>query len=160
MAEIVTVVAATTAFVLIVNVPVDCPAATTAVGKTDAAGLLLVTDTVAPFGPATPDNVTVPVTVVPPPTEDGLTETDANVAGFTVRPAVAAPFPLPAVMVTDVELLTPVVLTVKVAVVDPPATVTVLGTEAAALFDEIGTTRPPTGAVFGRVMVAVELPPP
>ena len=159
-AEIVTVVAVETADVLIVNVPVDCPAGTTAVERTVAAPLLLEIPTVDPLEPAWPVNVTVPVTVVPPPTEVGLTDTDSNPAGLTVRVAVLAPFPLPAETETFTALFTPVVFTEKVAVVAPPATVTVVGTVTAALLDDIGTTCPPTGAVFGNVIVAVELAPP
>lgn len=53
-----------------------------------------------------------------------------------------------------------VVVTVKVAVVAPGATVTVLGTWATAILDEVRlTTIPPVGAAADSVTVPVELDP-
>ncbi len=53
-----------------------------------------------------------------------------------------------------------VVLTLNVAVVAPPATVTLAGTVALALLDASATTNPPAGAAFVRVTVPTgELPP-
>ena len=64
-------------------------------------------------------------------------------------------------MVTDVEAVTAVVVTVKVALVAPASTVTLAGTVATAvLLLERVTTAPPLGAAALRVTVPVEgLPP-
>lgn len=60
----------------------------------------------------------------------------------------------------EVEALTPLVVTVNVAVVAPAATVTLAETVAAALLLESATTAPPGGATLPRVTVPVdELPP-
>jgi len=63
-------------------------------------------------------------------------------------------------MVTAVEEATPVVLIVNVPVVDPPGTVTVEGTVAAALFEVSGIAKPAGGAAELNVTVPVEVPPP
>ena len=64
------------------------------------------------------------------------------------------------VIVTVVEVFTPTVVTVNVALVAPAPTVTLTGVVAAALLSESVTTAPPDGA--GPVKVTVpcdELPP-
>jgi hypothetical protein len=64
-------------------------------------------------------------------------------------------------MVTDVEEATPKVVTVKVAVEAPAATVTDAGTVAAAVFEEESVTAaPPAAAMPVSVTVPVELVPP
>lgn len=63
-------------------------------------------------------------------------------------------------MVTGVAALTALVVTVKVAVVAPEATVTVDGTEAALLLVDRLITNPPTGAGELIVTVPVEFDPP
>jgi hypothetical protein len=59
-------------------------------------------------------------------------------------------------MVTEVDELTVPVVTVKVAVVLPPATVTEAGTVAEALLLDRVTERPPVGAAALRVTVPVD----
>jgi hypothetical protein len=49
-------------------------------------------------------------------------------------------------MVTDLEDVTEVVFTVNVAVVEPAATVTLVGTVTAESLSESETTAPPVGA--------------
>src|SRR5438477_6323099 len=64
-------------------------------------------------------------------------------------------------MTADVFVFTEVVLTVRVAVFDPAATVTLAGTEAEDGFElESVTTAPPAGALAVSVTVPVEVVPP
>ncbi len=63
-------------------------------------------------------------------------------------------------MVTAVALLTGVVVTVKLAVVVPAATVTLAGVVAAALLPDSETMDPPEGAGPFSVTVPVEETPP
>ena len=63
-------------------------------------------------------------------------------------------------MVTDVTLATAVVVTGKVALVVPAATVTLAGTCAEPLLEESATTAPPAGAGTLKVTVPVEELPP
>lgn len=61
---------------------------------------------------------------------------------------------------TGVFVATALVVTVKVAVVAPAATVTLAGVFAAALLSDSATTDPPVGAGLDSVTVPVdELPP-
>jgi len=64
------------------------------------------------------------------------------------------------VIVAFVELLTAVVVIVKVVEVAPPATITVAGTVATAFPLTSETTAPPGGAAWSNVIVPVEFVPP
>ena len=87
--EIETVVNFDTTLVETVKVAVLTPAATSTLGGTVAAAVLLLERvTVAPPVGAGPVSVTVPVDVPPPMTVDGLRVRVDNVGGFTVRMAV------------------------------------------------------------------------
>lgn len=91
----------------------------------------------------------------------GLTNVGvAGAAGFTVSVAVRdAPLNVP-VIVTEVDAVTLLVVTVKVALVAPEGTVTLPGTVAALELSESDTTAPPLGAAALRVTLPVdELPP-
>ena len=63
-------------------------------------------------------------------------------------------------MVADTVLATALVVTVKVAVVAPAATVTLAGTVAAALLLDKLTVSPPVGAALPKVTVPVDEVPP
>jgi len=63
-------------------------------------------------------------------------------------------------IVADAVLATAVVVTAKVAVVAPAATVTLTGTVAAALLLDRVTASPPVGAALPKVTVPVDEVPP
>jgi hypothetical protein len=63
-------------------------------------------------------------------------------------------------MVADVAVATALVVTGKVAEIEPAGTVTLAGTTADGLLSESVTTAPPMGAVPLRVTVAVDVSPP
>ena len=142
----VAVAVAETAVVVTVKVPVVAPAATV----TDAGTVALVlledkaTD-VPPLG-AGPLKVTVPVEGLPPMTDVGLSLRLNSPGGLMVRVAVwFTPLKLP-VIVALVVAETAVVVTVKVPLVEPAATVTDAGTVALVLLDDKATDVPPLGA--------------
>jgi hypothetical protein len=160
----VTEVEVDTALVLTVKVAVVAPLATVTLDGTAAtAVLVLESATTAPPLGAGPLRLTVPVEGVPPVTLEGLRPSEESVTGggITVSDAVRVAPPYDAEMVTDVVVDTTLVLTVKVAVVAPLATVTLDGTEATAvLLLESDTTAPPPGAGALRVTQPVEGVPP
>jgi len=80
-------------------------------------------------------------------------------AGFTVRTADAVPL-LEAEIVTKFDALTVEVFTVKLALVWPAGTTTLLGTVATAALLERNTPTPPAGAAMLSVTVPVEALPP
>ena len=81
-------------------------------------------------------------------------------AGFTVNVAVRVTPPETAEIVAAVEAVTDVVGMVKLAVAEPPGTVTLAGTLVALELSESDTITPPLGAAALKVTVPVdELPP-
>ena len=163
---IVTVVALVTEVVVTANCAVVAPAATVTLAGTEAtAAFELERLTTSPPLAAAVDSVTVPVAPLPPTTLVGLTAMEdrvgvADAAGFTVI-AVVRDAPLyDAVIVTAVEVVTLLVVTVKVLLVAPAGTVTLAGTDAALELSESETTAPPLGAAALSVTVPVEELPP
>ena len=127
-AVIVTDVEEATPLVVITNVAVVEPAPMVTLRGTCAADVLLLDNvTVAPPAGAAPFRVRVPVELFPPTTELGLLVRDDSVAELTVSVVVRVT-PYIAVIVTEVLAATGVVVTVKVAVLEPPEIVTVGGT--------------------------------
>lgn len=160
-----TAVTLVTELVVAVKVVVVDPVATvTLAGTCTAAVLLLVSEIVAPPVGAAPLRVTVPVDEFPPVTLVGFSVTDDNdteAPGFTVSVALLEPLLYVPVIVTLVTLATELVVTVNVAVVDPAATLTLIGTCAAVVLLLVRETlAPPVGAAPLSVTVPVdELPP-
>ena len=102
----------------------------------------------------------VPVDDEPPVTVLGFNVSDVKEATDTVSVVVLV-VPYTAEIVTDVEDATPLVVMVKVVLVEPAAIVTLAGTcAAAALLLLSVTTAPPAGAAPFSVTVPVELFPP
>src|SRR5262249_46198563 len=120
---------------------------------------VLPTATLIPAGleltrsPPRPVAVTVSVAV---PAGGG-----GGAGGFTVRGAVLVTPPRAPLIVTGVAAVTAVVVTLKVALLAPAATVTLAGTPATVvlLIDRV-TTAPPAGAGAVRVAVPVLLAAP
>lgn len=119
-----------------VNVAVVAPAATVTDAGTVAFVVSELTSVVmTPPVLALPFRVTVPVEVVPETTEAGFKVTVAMSAGLTVIGAVAWICCFTAEIVTGVATATPSVVTVKMAEVEPAATVTDAGTVAVAVLE-------------------------
>lgn len=142
-----------------------CPADTVTLDGTVATDVLLLdSDTLAPPEGAAPLRVTVPVELLPPLTLVGLRVSDESVTeddeGLIVSVACCDVLPSVAVIVAVVIEETDVVVTVKLALVDPLPTVTLLGTLALEVLLLKLTTVPPEGAAELRVTVPVELLPP
>jgi len=149
-----------TAVVVTVKVAVVAPAGIVTEAGTVAAEFAELSGTVRPPVGAAALIVTVPVELLPPATEVGLRLSAVTIGALTVR-VVAFVLPLSlAWSVTEVFVATGVVVTVKVALVAPAATVTEAGTVAAALPEVSATTWPPAGAGDARATVPVELVPP
>lgn len=146
LAVMTTPVSVDTAFVFTVKIASCEPAGTVTVAGTVAAASLESKLTTRPPVGALVSRLTIPVAVLPPATPAGemvMTETRGAV---TVRSAFAD-VPLDeAVIVADAFAETATVETVNVALVAPSATVTLAGTDAAALLDARLTTTPPAGA--------------
>ena len=122
--------------------------------------MLLLRVTRAPPLGAGPLSVSVPVDEVPPRTLAGLSVTELRLRAWTVSVAEAVP-PSVAEILTLVFAETLDVVTVKVAVVAPAATVIEAGTCATTpLLVPRETEIPPVGALPLRVTVPVELLPP
>jgi hypothetical protein len=162
VAEIVLDVELLTVGVVIVKVPVVAPAGIVMDAGTVAALVLLLDRvTTVPDAGAVPVRVTVPIEDEPPRTDAGDRTSDEAAGGVTVNVAdrVVVP-PAMAEMAPEVDALTGTVVTVKVAVVAPAGTVTVAGTDAAALALDSLTTVPAGGAAMEMVTVPVEDGPP
>ena len=101
----------------------------------------------------------VPIEGVPPVTDVGEMRRPVGTAGVTVNGAVAEEPEALALMVTCVAVETPIVEIVKVAVFDPPATVTVAGTIADGSLLVRETDPPVLGAGSARVTVPTEVSP-
>src|SRR6266852_1721931 len=153
---------ACTAEVPIEKVALLDPEGTVTVAGTVAAGLLLERLTTAPVPEAGPVSVTVPCELEPPTTEVGLsTRLETASGGGTVSEVVRVPLASAAERVTEVAALTFDVVTGKFALVVPPGTVTLAGTEATpGLLLERATVVPPAGAAIASVTVPCAVLPP
>lgn len=158
-AEILTEADPETGTVVTAKVALVAPAATVTFAGAEAfAELLLEMVTTEPPAAAGPLRVTVPVEALPPMTDVGLREIDFRASCCRFRFAVlVVPFK-DALMVTDVDLVTAAVVMVNVALVAPPATVTLAGTVASEteLLDSV-TVVPLAGAAALKVTVPVEV---
>jgi hypothetical protein len=104
--------------------------------------------------------IKVPVVEVPPGTLTGAIEILVIVGAWTVTWVVwVIPFATPLTF-TVVAVWTGLAVKTKVPVVEFAGTVTVAGTDPAALSDERVTTNPPTGALLERVTVPAAVDPP
>ena len=152
--------------VSIVNVALVAPPATVTLGGTVATALPLVRVTTSPPAGAGALKVTVPVLVEPSTTDVGLRLRLESV-GLGVAPVVTVstddletPPPV-AVIVAELLLVTALVVTVNVALVAPPVTLTLGGTVAnEELLLANVTVCPPEGAAELRVTVPVDEEPP
>ena len=137
----------------------------TVAGTVAAAVFELESETTRPPAGGPDERKMVPVTGFPPSTVDGERPRDVGVGGggggVTVKIALRVAPPKVPVMDPDVDAVTDTVLTVKVPLVAPAATVTLAGTVAALgmLLDSV-TTAPPGGAAAVNVAVPVEALPP
>ena len=155
--------AAVTVRVVIVNVAVVAPAATV----TDAGTVPIVVEldanvTTAPPVGAARVSVTVPVTLTPPVAAVTFVVRVESAAAGRVTVTLAVPVEpfVPAVIVTAVFTATVPAVIVNVAVLKPAGTVTLTGTVATPVFDEVSvTTLPPTGALVESVTVPVVVAP-
>jgi len=152
--------------VLIVKDALVVPAGTITLEGTLATPLLLERKTCAPPAGAARVRVTVPVEDCRPPTTlDGFRVNEATVGrrtGVRVSEADRVTPPYVPEIVTVVETITALVLTVNVALLAPAATVTLDGVRATfVLLLESVTVAPPAGAIPLNVTVPVEdcIPP-
>jgi hypothetical protein len=137
------------------------PAATVTLAGTVAAPVLLLESaTEEPPAGAAPLRVTIPVEVPPPTTVAGLSVTEARLGGSKDREAVRVTPPLDAESVAVAATTTGLVVTWKVAVVEPAATVTLIGAVNDPLSSRRATASPPVGAAAVSVTVPVALDPP
>lgn len=165
----VTSVGCVTGPVVMGNVVLATPTGTVTDGGTVAADVMSLASaiTIPPQG-AGPLSVTVPVALLPLVTLAGVMVMPVSVVGescdddgVTVTVALLVMLPPVAVMVTDVDWATVVVVIVNVALVAPAATVTAVGTVATeSLALSSATTTPLAGAGPFNVTVPTLLLPP
>ena len=155
---IVTGVLVATAKVVAVKLADVLPAVTVTVDGTEATVVLLLwRATIAPPVGAAPLRVTVPVELLPPPTEAGFNVSVLSVAELTASVAPACVLPYVPEISTFVLVPTGMVVTVNVAVVLPAETVTLAATCAAeVLLLKRLTVTPPVGAAPLNVTVPVD----
>lgn len=103
---------------------------------------------------------TVPEQDDPPVNVEGLKESEASFGAWMVSVAFAEDFTNTPFIVTEVVTETGLVLTEKVALVEPAGTVTEEGTEAPWLDELSATAKPDDPALADRVTVPVEVTPP
>ena len=151
-----------TAVVAIVKVAEVAPAATVTVAGGIALALLEDRLTRVPPDGAGPLRVTIPVEEDVPTTVLGETIMLATPipGGVIVSVDELLTPPELAVIVAVVSVVTGIVDTTNVAVFDPPATITKLGTEPDRLLLDRVTMSPPAGATELSVTVAVDGVPP
>ena len=105
-------------------------------------------------------SVIVAVEFTPPTTAVGLSAIPESFGGFTVRDAVFETVPSLAEIVAVPTVATGTVVTLKVPVLVPPATVTVVGTVAKAESEERFSMNPASAAMSLNVTVATDVAPP
>ena len=143
------------AVVVTEKVAVVAPARTVTEAGTVADPPVAASETVSPPVGAAPLKVTVPVEGDPPATDVGERVSVEITGEVTVRTAVAE-VPADVAVMVDVPLSGKVV-TVKLAVVAPDGTVTVAGTVAREVLEEVSVmTSPPVPAALVSVTVAVD----
>jgi len=159
VAVMVPVVAEVTYEELIVNVAWFVPRGTMTVAGTVIEGVFALRATVAPPELALKFRKTSPEAVAPPIMLPGFTNSPPS-KGETVTVFCPTPEAVILTAVSEVTSGVDAVVTVKVAVVEPPGTVTLAGTVTSDVILLLRLTRvPPVGAGFARVTVPVGLSP-
>jgi len=151
-----------TALVVTVKVVLLDPAGMVTEDGTCAADvLLLFSETAAPVGGAAPFSVNVPVELAPPVTVLGLRVSDVRDATVTVRELLLVVVPSVPEIETVTDDATPLVVIVKLALVEPAGINTLAGTCATdvLLLCKV-MTMPAAGAAPFKVTVPVEGFPP